>query len=269
MKKQRTFYRTLIMMLTLALALVSTHAIAEEIEIVGTGDGTTVLKAIGIAFGEANPGVTVSVPKSIGSGGGVKAVGNDKNKIGRVARPIKDREKPFGLSYAPFAKVPVVFFTHPGTGVTNLTAEQVCEIYSGEITNWSEVGGKAGKIRVVRREDGDSSLSVLTKTFPGFKDIVITEKSKTALKTAENFSIVESKKGTIGFGPYDVAKSSNVTIVQIDGKSATDPGYPSVTTLALVYKEQNRSGKLGEFIAFATSSRASTAIEAANGVPVN
>jgi phosphate transport system substrate-binding protein len=270
MKKQGILYQTLIILLTVALLpLASTYAVAEEIEIVGTGDGTQVLKAVGVAFGETRPGVSVAVPKSIGSGGGIKAVGEGQNKIGRVARPIKDREKPFGLSYAPFAKVPVVFFTNPRTGVTNLTAEQVCAIYSGTITNWQEVGGNDEKIRVVRREDGDSSLEVLTKTFPGFKDIVITEKSKTALKTAENFTIVESKSGTIGFGPYDIAKDSGVTIVQIDGKSPTDPGYPSFTTLALVYKEENRTGALGEFIAFATSSSARPAIEAANGIPVN
>ena len=186
-----------------------------------------------------------------------------------MARPIKEQEEAFGLSYKPFAKVPVVFITHPETGVTSLTAEQVCAIYSGEITNWQEVGGNDERIRVVRREDGDSSLSVLTKTFPGFKDIVITEKSKTALKTAENFSIVESKQGTIGFGPYDLAKDANVKILQINGISPTASGYPSFTTLALVYKEKNKNGALGKFIDFATSSSANAAIEAANGISIN
>jgi len=269
MKKKSMFYQTLIITLTMALSLASTCAVAEEIEIVGTGDGTQVLKAVGVAFGEAYPGVTVAVPRSIGSGGGIKAVGEGQHKIGRVARPIKEREEPFGLTYKPFAKVPVVFITHPGTGVTNLTAKQICAIYSGEVTNWREVGGNDERIRVVRREDGDSSLSVLTKTFPGFKDIIITEKSKTALKTAENFSIVENKGGAIGFGPYDVAKDADVRILQIDGRSPVEAGYPSFTTLALVYKEANNSGMLGKFIDFAASSSANAAIEAANGIPVN
>ena len=153
--------------------------------------------------------------------------------------------------------------------MASLTAEQVCAIFSGEITNWQEVGGKDMKIRVVRREEGDSSLSVLTKTFPGFKDIVITDKSKTALKTAENFSIIEGKEGTIGFGPYDVAKDANVDIMRIDGKAPTESGYPSFTTLALVYKAENKRGSLGKFIDFATSSSSSAAIVAANGIPVN
>ena len=269
MKKKSMFYQTLIITLTMALSLASTCAVAEEIEIVGTGDGTQVLKAVGVAFGEAYPGVTVAVPRSIGSGGGIKAVGEGQHKIGRVARPIKEREEPFGLTYKPFAKVPVVFITHPGTGVTNLTAKQICAIYSGEVTNWREVGGNDERIRVVRREDGDSSLEVLIKTFPGFKDIVITDKSKTALKTVENFSIVEGKEGTIGFGPYDVAKDANVKIVQIDGKSPAESGYPSFTTLALVYKAENKSGTLGKFIDFATSSSANAAISSANGIPVN
>jgi phosphate transport system substrate-binding protein len=240
---------------------------AEEISIVGTGDGVTVLKAMGEAFSQNNPGVTIDVPKSIGSGGAIKTVGADKNVIGRVARNIKDKEKPYGLSYVPFAKIPTVFIVNKSVPIQNLSAKQVCGIYSGQITNWKEVGGNDARIKVVRREDGDSSLGVLLDSFPGFKEITITEKSKTAFSTPENFSVLEDTADTIGFGPYDVAKTSNTKIIQIDGKGPTDPGYSCYVTMALIFKEKNKTGNIKRFVEFATSAVTHDVIRGTGGIP--
>jgi phosphate transport system substrate-binding protein len=252
----------------LAIGLVlSGPVMAEDITIVGTGDGVKALKAIGAVFSKNNPGITVNVPKSIGSGGGIKAVGTGKYTIGRVAREIKDKEKHYGLTYVPFARIPVVFFVNKGVGIQNLSAQQICDIYSGKITNWKEVGGKDRRIRVVRREDGDSSLKVLLKFFPGFKDITLTPKSKTALKTSANFNIVESKADTIGFGPYDVAKGANVDVLQVDGRLPTEPSYLCVGTIALIFKEKNKTGSIKKFVEFATSPAAHNAIKGAGGLP--
>ena len=240
---------------------------ASDITIVGTGDGVIVLKAIGEAFGKAHPDIRVNVPKSIGSGGGIKMVGTDKNEIGRVAREIKDKEKPYGLTYRPFAKIPVVFYVNTSETVKALSADRICAIYGGETTNWKEAGGQDAKIRVVRREEDDSSLQVLRDSFPGFKAVTITEKSKTAYSTPEIFEIVEKKEGAIGFGPYDVAKTTNVGILDIDGKDPLDEGYPSFATLALIYKEANYAGDIKNFIEFATSESAWEAIKQAGGIP--
>ena len=257
--------------LALALALPfgagTAGAATEEITIVGTGDGIPILESLGVAFSQSNPNVVVRVPPSIGSGGGIKAVGNDSFALGRVARGIKDKEKHHELTYRPFAKVPVVFFVHPSAGVRNLSAKQVADIYSGRITNWNEVGGNNARIRVVRREDGDSSLSVLRKTFPGFKDVVITSKSREALTTGENYAAVEGKAGAIGFGPYPGAVQARVDILTIDGASVTDQTYPSFTVIALIYKNKSNTGNIGNFISFATSAAAHDAITSANGIP--
>lgn len=259
--------------MALALALVlpfgtgAVDAASEEITIVGTGDGMSVLASVGDAFSKANPGVVVTVPDSIGSGGGIKSVGKGKYKVGRVARRIKNKEKHYGLVYRPYAKVPVVFFVNKRVRVRNLSARQVADIYSGKIKNWREVGGGNLPIRVVRREDGDSSLKVLRKTFPGFKDVVITPKSKEALTTPENFASVSNKAGTIGFGPYSGAMAANVKVLKVDRKSATDPGYPSTGIMALIFKEGSNKGNVGKFINFATSAAARAAIERAHGIP--
>jgi phosphate transport system substrate-binding protein len=250
----------------LVAVLFSIPAMAEEIQIVGTGAGAEIIDGLGKAFSKGNPGVTISVPKSIGSGGGIKAVGTDANKLARVGRGIKDNEKSYGLTYLPVAKLPIVIMTHKGVGVKNLTPQQICDIFSGKITNWKEVGGKEAAIRVVRREDGDSSLEVLQKALPGFKDIAITTKSKTTLSDPETIELVEKTPGTISFGTYPNAKVSDVTAVTIGGKNAASADYLYVGDLALVFKEKNKTGDIAKFLSFVTSPAAHDVIKGAGGL---
>lgn len=253
--------------LVIVMAL-SVPGMAEEITIVGTGSGSSILASVGKAFSQNNLEITINVPKSIGSGGGIKAVGTDQYAIGRVARKIKDKEKPYGLTYVPYAKNPIVFFINKSVKIKGLTTQQVCDIYRGAITNWKEVGGSDARIRVVRREDGDSSLGVLLKTFPSFKDITITSKSKTTYSDPDTCDLVEKKAGTIAFGTYANARTVNVDILKIDGKYPTDSDYAYVGTLALILKEKNRNGNIGKFVKFATSAASHDAIRSAGGSPL-
>ena len=72
----------------------------------------------------------------------------------------------------------------------------------GKILNWKEVGGADVRIRVVRREDADTTLIVLRASMPGWKDLAITEKSKLAMTTQEATASVREVPGAIGFGPF-------------------------------------------------------------------
>ncbi|RJQ53319.1 MAG: phosphate ABC transporter substrate-binding protein [Desulfobacteraceae bacterium] len=262
--------KSFIGMMALALALptlCSTAVTAEELAVVGTGSGMAILESIGKAFNGKNAGMTVSVPKSIGSDGGIKAVGTDQAAIGRVSRKIKENEKSYELVYMPIAKMPIAFFVNKSVETQNLSADQVCAIYSGKINEWSEVGGKSAKLRVVRREDSDSSLKVLLEQFPGFKEIALTAKSKTTNKDSENCEFIEKTTDTIGFGPYDMARNYQVNILKIDGKHPSDPGYAFVGELALIYKEKNFKENIKKFVGFAKSAEAHEAIKSAGGLP--
>lgn len=104
--------------ITLSLGfIINSSAIAENITIVGTGSGSSILQSIGDVFCRNNLGVSIIVPKSIGSGGGIKAVGTDQSVMGRVARNIKDSEQPYGLTYFPYSKNPIVFFLNKAAGI--------------------------------------------------------------------------------------------------------------------------------------------------------
>ncbi len=240
---------------------------AEEITIVGTGSGTAILTAIGAAFTLQHPGMMITVPKSIGSGGGIKAVGRDEYLLGRVAREIKENEEPYGLTLVPVAKIPIVFFVNRSVTVKNLSIQQVLDIYSGKITNWKDVGGDDARIRLITREEGDSSLDALKESFPGFKDITITSKSKMTFSDPETEAAVEEYAGAIAYGSYANAKNTNAKILTVDGKSATDLDYPYVGMLGLIFKEKNYTGNIKQFVEFATSETAHEAIKEEGGMP--
>lgn len=249
--------------------LFSVNLFAEEIVIVGTGSGAAVLTAVGKAFTANNPGVTISVPKSIGSGGGIKAVGTDANVLGRVARQLKEREQSYELTYVEYARMPIVFFVNNSVSITNLSAQQACDIYSGKIADWKEVGGKAGKIRVIRREEGDSSLEVLTDTLPCFKGLEITKKSKTTFSDPETVETTGKTSAAIAFGTWpNVMNNKQVKALNIGGNKPTSPEYTYVGILALIYKEKNNTGNIKQFIDFTTSPAARSVITAAGAIPL-
>ncbi len=87
-------------------SMTSFGAIAGELRIVGTGDGMEQLRALGSAYTADNPETVVIVPPSIGSGGGIAAVGAEKELLGRIARPLTDKEKDLGLTEVPIFKLP-------------------------------------------------------------------------------------------------------------------------------------------------------------------
>ncbi len=253
----------------LLIFILPTTLPAETLTIPGTGDGTAVLRAIAAAYSMQNRGTQIELPQSIGSGGGIKAAGKGETLLARVARDIKPKEQKYGLSYQPYAKVPAVFFTTRDIPVEYLSTQQICDIYSGKIKNWKQVGGPDTKIRVIRRENGDSTLSVLIKSFPGFDKLKITDHAETTFSTPETFSLMNKYENAIGFGPYDIAKNSEVRIIKVDGRDPTFSGYPSVTTLGFVYQEKNLTPAAQTFIEFATSSTANLPIIVSGGIPIN
>ena len=155
-------------LLATPLAVVSLCAIVQagDLSVVGTGDGIDLLRALGAAYTADHPDTNVIVPPSIGSGGGIAAVGSGKEVLGRIARPLSDSEKAAGLIATPVFRLPSAFFVHRSAGVDSLTSKQLADVYRGKITNWRDLGGADLRIKVVRREDQDSTLLVLRESMP-------------------------------------------------------------------------------------------------------
>ncbi len=124
-----------------------------------TVSGSTSVEKIGLALGDEfmamYPDVTFTY-QGIGSSAGVKNANEKVTMIGTASRNIKDSEKEFGMTEAVLAYDGIAVVVNPAVDVDAMTMEQV-QIFKGEITDWSEVGGTAGPIAVVSREDGSGT----------------------------------------------------------------------------------------------------------------
>ena len=252
-----------------SLAGMGSIAHAGDLSVVGTGDGIDLLRALGAAYKGDKPDTNVVIPPSIGSGGGIAAVNSNKEILARAARPLSTTEKEAGLIATPVFRLPSAFFVHPSTGVTMLTSAQLADIYEGKITNWASVGGKEMRIRVVRREDQDSTLLVLRQSMPGWKDLKITDKSKMTVTTQECIETVKEMPGAIGFGPFTKSLEMELPVLKIDGRSPTDRDYPSAVTVTLVHKDATVTPDAQKFIAYAKSEKAKSVLNSLGGVPVS
>lgn len=242
-------------------------AVAGELKIVGTGDGMAMLRAVATEYAAHHKDVKISIPQSIGSGGGIVAVGSNRERLGRVARPLKPSEVNYGLVYVPIAKIPSAIITHPSTAVKALTSAQLVDIFRGKARSWSDFGGADLKVKVVRREEADSTLQVIRASMPGWADLELTSRSKTAVTTQEALQTVRSVPGAIGFGPYSRPLEFDMNVLRIDDKFPTDPDYPSAVVLALIHKADRVDADMKSFIDFCLSDAGAKVIETYGGVP--
>lgn len=240
--------------LGLAFATATESAGADPITVVGTGDGLEMLREVADGYG-AEKGTAVGVPPSIGSGGAIAAVTSGRERIGRVARPLSEAERAQGLDYHPLARIPSAFYVNPTVEIGNLTAAETVAIYAGTITNWRDVGGPDLKIRVVRREEADSTLQTLRATMPGWKDLALTPLSKTALTTQDAIETVERVPGAIGFGPFSRGLERSLRVLTVDGRHPLDERYWSGVTLAFITKG-TIDADIADFLAFASTAEA-------------
>ena len=262
---------TIITCLLLASLWTGTVQAQETLMVTGTGENQEVVRELAKQFTALHPGVTVEVPDSIGSGGGIKALKKGKTDLARTGRPLKDSEKE-GLVEFLFGRTPVVFATNPTvTKVDNLTTAQILAIYSGKITNWQEVGGPAAKIYPISRETGDSARMVLEASMPGFKDLNFV--SKEIFSSPEAVATVQKHEFTIGYLSAASAHDAGLNILKIDGKSPV-PGpdgkvdYPFLCPFYLVHTG-NPSALAKQFIDFTLSTEGRATLLAHGALPVN
>lgn len=202
----------------------------KKIIVAGTGDSQDLLRKLADVFQKDIEEGEVFISDSVGSSGGIKALNIGRCDLARVARFLTKEEKAFGLKYKMFAADPLVFVTHPDVqGVENITYEQIVGIYSGKIKTWEEISqSRKGKIYIITREKGDSSIAVIDKQLPGFADIADTV-GKVFFATPKARDAVLKHKGTIGFVPLSLAAGTGLKILAINN------AYPSL--------ENVRSGK--------------------------
>ncbi len=244
-------------------------ASAEKLTIAGTGDSQELLRLLAKDFEAGNPGTIIDIPDTTGTVGGLKSLREDSVKLARTARPLKQNEQP-GLIEFLFARAPIVFSVHPSLAeLKNITTEQFLGIYSGQYTNWKQLGQQDHKIYVVDREGGDSSRIVLEREMPGFKQL--TSVGYIAFNTQQAVSYVEDHEFTIGFLPNPSIVNKKIAVIAIDGvqpdaANINSGKYKYVVPLYLVSKGQPE-GLASKFIEYIYSPGARKILEENGVVP--
>ena len=247
--KKKNILLTLVCLLALApVSALALQSVAQKtaenpkaLVIPGTGDSEVLLRTLAQLYTRNRPGITVEIPESIGSGGGIRSVLSGKNRIARVARPITEKESSQGLTSRIFALAPIVFAVSSGVaGVTNLSLEQILGIYSGTMRQWDELGG-GGKIYVMNREDGDSSRTVLENFLPGFKEISAPA-GAVVYTTPEAVRILTASPNTIGYLPMPAVAGTGLKVLSVQDIASTAANvrqkkYQLVVPFALVWKD--------------------------------
>lgn len=239
---------------------------------VATGGSTSVEKVIGAlseAFMEANPGVDVTYDPT-GSSAGVTGAADGTLDIGLSSRALKEEEISKGLKETTFALDGIAIVVNTENTATDLSLEQIAGLATGEITNWSEVGGPDAPVVLIGREAGSG-------TRDGFESIVGVE-DKCAYEqelTSTGAVLAGVAANPNAFGYVSLASvDDNVKMVTVDGVTASeetvkDGSYKIQRPFVFATKEgEELSAQAQAFYDFALSEEAAELIAAAGAVPM-
>ena len=235
----------------------------------GSTSMKNVIAALTEGFAEVEPGVTVSYDPT-GSGAGITGAADKTLDIGLSSRALKDDEKA-DVEGTTIALDGIAIIVNNASKVEDLTVDQLKQMFTGEITNWSEVGGDDGEIVLIGREAGSG-------TRDGFESIVdVKDSCKYAQEltaTGAVISAVEANPLAIGYASLsavgDTVKMVTVGGVECSEETVKDGSYEVQRPFVFV---TNKSVTLSEqaqaFFDFATSADAADLIRTAGAVPVN
>lgn len=241
---------------------------------VSTNGSTSMEKVIGALseqFMADNSGVTVTYDPT-GSGAGIEAASNGSADIGLASRALKDEEKAGGLTETIVALDGIAVIVNADSKVADLTVEQIGKIFTGEITDWSEVGGDAGTISCIGREAGSGTRDGF-ESITGTKDACKLDQELTS--TGGVIEAVAGNPNAIGYASLSAVEGKDtIKAVTVGGVACTeatvlDGSYAIQRPFVLVTKtDATLSPAAQAFFDYATSTAANDLIKAAGAVPV-
>ncbi len=263
--------------ITLAIVVVLAAAMSVGCASRGSGtvstDGSTsmekVIGALGESFQSAHNGVTFTYNPT-GSGSGIAAVSEGRCDIGLSSRALKDEEKTAGLTETILAYDGIAIIVHPDNPVSDLSIEQIAQIYTGAITNWSEVGGADAAIVLIGREAGSGTRDGF-ESITGTKDVCAYRQELTS--TGDVIATVAQNPNAVGYASVasvqDTVKTLTVAGVAPTEATVLDGSYAIRRPFVLVTRTDVALSETAHaFFDYATSKEAYAVITAAGAVPV-
>ncbi|MBD9207603.1 MAG: phosphate ABC transporter substrate-binding protein [Clostridiales bacterium] len=240
---------------------------------VATDGSTSMEKVIGAlseSFMANNADATVTYNPT-GSGSGITAVQEGTCDIGLSSRALKDEEKAAGLKETVLAYDGIAIIVHPDNPVSDLTIEQIAQLYTGEITNWKDVGGNDAQVVLIGREAASG-------TRDGFESITGTKEKcqyrQELTSTGDVITAVSQNPDAIGYASLasikDSVKALNVDGVTPGEDTVKDGSYKVQRPFVLVTVEGKALSPVAQaFFDYATSPDAAAIIAKAGAVAAN
>ena len=240
---------------------------------VSTDGSTSMEKVIGAlseSYMAANKDVTVNYNPT-GSGAGITAVQEGTCDIGLSSRALKDEEKAAGLKETVLAYDGIAIIVHPDNPVSDLSIEQIAKLYTGEITNWKDVGGSDADVVLIGREAASGTRDGF-ESITGTKDKCQYRQELTS--TGDVITAVSQNPDAIGYASLAAIKDS-VKALSVDGVTPSeatvkDGSYQVQRPFVLVTVEGKAlSAAAQSFFDYATSADAADIIAKAGAVAAN
>ena len=237
-------------------------------------DGSTsmekVINSLGESFMAMNKDVKFTYNPT-GSGSGIQAVSEGRCDIGLSSRALKDDEKASGLVETVVALDGIAIVVNPENPVSDLDIDTIAKIYTGDITNWKDVGGNDAEIVLIGREAGSG-------TRDGFESITDTKDAcqyrQELTSTGDVINTVSQNPDAIGYASLS-AVGDSVKALTVGGVEATeatvkDGSYVVQRPFVLVTKEGTKLSPAAQtFFDYALSADAASIIAAAGAVAAN
>ncbi|MHB0875745.1 MAG: phosphate ABC transporter substrate-binding protein [Anaerolineae bacterium] len=242
------------------------------ISIAGSTTVQPLAERLAAEFMAAHPQVRIAVQGG-GSSTGVKSAGQGTVDIGTASRDIEPGEKEqfLELRVHEVARDGIAIVTHPDVGITGLTTDQVRALFSGEIRNWSELGGRDLAVVLVVREEGSGTRMAFEEMVMSKADLTITEDAILQPSNGAVRTTLASTPGSVGFLSLGYVDTS-VRALSIDGvaptaETASSGAYPIVRPLNLVTRGEPE-GIAKAFLEFALSAAGQDIVSHEGYLPV-
>lgn len=252
----------------------------DSIVITGSSSAAGLVKALGNDFKEENkdkyPDLEFKITDE-DSGSAIDAVRSGKADIGLVSRAVTDEEKSLVDDVEVFAMDGIAVIANKNCNIENLTVSQAKKIFSGQIINWSDVGGENAEINVYSREESSGTrneflnLLGLNSIFDTTKEKKLTDRATVYNSSEEVKKAVAGDKSGIGYISMTAldktVKDIAVDDVKINAQNVGDENYKLVRNFSFVIAK-DESEAADDFIDWVLSAKGQQAVEAAGYVPI-
>jgi phosphate transport system substrate-binding protein len=270
---QLSYLVALLIAVPLSIPVSAGDQLTGKLVITGSSTIAPLIAEIGKRFESSHPGVRVDVQTG-GSSRGIADAREGLADIGMSSRLLKEQEKDGLVSYL-FARDGVCFLVHKNNPVSELSDQQIRDIFTGKIANWKQIGGRDAPITVINRADGRSELELFSHHFQvkptDLKAHLIAGENEQGIKTlAGNPNAIIYM--SVGTSEYNAAQGLPLKLLPLNGVAATTENvrngtFPFARPLVLITKS-NPKPVTKEFIGFALSPQVHDLIKELSFVPV-